>query len=239
MVAMRKIREALRLRALRQSPRLDSLEPRHGQEHGTALPAPDGRGGRGLAVGSGVAGRSAGGAAVPAPAGGWQDAPGPGLDQGKAGTEQWERDAATPVTEIQSSPPRRGLPVHPALRVLPALEGPARSGAAVGPPPRPEDLQPLRRPARQASSPYPERIGIVGVTGTRNGHLACALAEAAHRHGPLHPLLPRLSRPLHDLALAHVDGSCPKLLGRLPRPNSSHRTITEWPPQRSAAQRCP
>jgi len=55
---------------------------------------------------------------------------------------------------------------------------------------------------------------IVGATGTGKSYLACALAQAACRHG-LSARYFRLSRLLDDLVLARADGSYPKLLDRL------------------------
>lgn len=55
---------------------------------------------------------------------------------------------------------------------------------------------------------------IVGATGTGKSYLACALAQAACRHG-LATRYFRLSRLLDDLVLARADGSYPKLLDRL------------------------
>lgn len=55
---------------------------------------------------------------------------------------------------------------------------------------------------------------IVGATGTGKSYLACALAQAACRHG-LSTRYFRLSRLLDDLALARADGSYPKLMERL------------------------
>jgi len=57
---------------------------------------------------------------------------------------------------------------------------------------------------------------ISGATGTGKSYLACALAQAACRHG-LSSRYYRLSRLLDDLALARADGSYPKLLDRLAR----------------------
>jgi DNA replication protein DnaC len=57
---------------------------------------------------------------------------------------------------------------------------------------------------------------IVGATGTGKSYLACALAQAACRHG-LSTRYFRLSRLLDDLALARADGSYPKVLDRLAR----------------------
>jgi len=57
---------------------------------------------------------------------------------------------------------------------------------------------------------------ISGATGTGKTYLACALAQAACRHG-LSARYYRLSRFLDDLALARADGSYPKFLNRLLR----------------------
>lgn len=57
---------------------------------------------------------------------------------------------------------------------------------------------------------------ITGATGTGKTYLACALAQAACRHG-LSARYYRLSRFLDDLTLAKADGSYPKLLNRLLR----------------------
>jgi DNA replication protein DnaC len=57
---------------------------------------------------------------------------------------------------------------------------------------------------------------IIGATGTGKSYLACALAQAACRHG-LSTRYFRLSRLLDDLALARADGSYPKLIDRLAR----------------------
>lgn len=55
---------------------------------------------------------------------------------------------------------------------------------------------------------------IVGPTGAGKTYLACALGQAACRHG-LSARYFRLSRLLGDLALARADGSYPKLLGKI------------------------
>ena len=57
---------------------------------------------------------------------------------------------------------------------------------------------------------------ICGATGTGKTYLACALAQAACRHG-LSTRYYRLSRFLDDLTLAKADGSYPKFLNRLLR----------------------
>ncbi len=57
---------------------------------------------------------------------------------------------------------------------------------------------------------------ITGATGTGKTYLACALAQAACRHG-LSTRYFRLSRFLDELALAKSDGSYPKFLNRLLR----------------------
>ena len=57
---------------------------------------------------------------------------------------------------------------------------------------------------------------ITGATGTGKTYLACALAQAACRHG-LSTRYFRLSRFLDELALAKADGSYPKFLNRLLR----------------------
>lgn len=59
-----------------------------------------------------------------------------------------------------------------------------------------------------------EVVLITGATGTGKTFLACALAQAACRHG-LASRYFRLSRLLQDLALARADGSYPKLMDRL------------------------
>lgn len=57
---------------------------------------------------------------------------------------------------------------------------------------------------------------IVGPTGVGKSYLACALAQAACRHG--HSVrYYRTSRLLHELVLSHADGSFAKLLGSLAR----------------------
>lgn len=59
-------------------------------------------------------------------------------------------------------------------------------------------------------------ILIVGPTGVGKSYLACALGQAACRHG--HSVrYHRTSRLLHDLVLAHADGSFAKVLGSLAR----------------------
>lgn len=55
---------------------------------------------------------------------------------------------------------------------------------------------------------------IVGPTGVGKSYLACALGQAACRHG-LTTRYFRLGRLLHGLALARADGSYPKVLGKL------------------------
>lgn len=55
---------------------------------------------------------------------------------------------------------------------------------------------------------------ITGATGTGKTFLACALAQAACRHG-LPSRYFRVSRLLEDIALARADGSYPKLMDRL------------------------
>ena len=57
---------------------------------------------------------------------------------------------------------------------------------------------------------------ISGATGTGKTYLACALAQAACRHG-LSARYYRLSRFLDELILAKADGSHPKFLNRLLR----------------------
>lgn len=57
---------------------------------------------------------------------------------------------------------------------------------------------------------------ISGATGTGKSYLACALAQAACRHG-LSTRYYRLARLLDELTLAKADGSYPKLLDRLLR----------------------
>ena len=57
---------------------------------------------------------------------------------------------------------------------------------------------------------------ISGATGTGKTYLACALAQAACRHG-LSARYYRLSRFLDELTLAKADGSYPKLMNRLLR----------------------
>lgn len=57
---------------------------------------------------------------------------------------------------------------------------------------------------------------ITGATGTGKSYLACALAQAACRHG-LSTRYYRLSRLLDELTLAKADGSYPKFLDRLLR----------------------
>jgi DNA replication protein DnaC len=57
---------------------------------------------------------------------------------------------------------------------------------------------------------------ITGATGTGKSYLACALAQAACRHG-LSTRYFRLSRLLDELTLAKADGSYPKALDRLLR----------------------
>lgn len=59
---------------------------------------------------------------------------------------------------------------------------------------------------------------IVGATGVGKSYLACALGQAACRHG--HSVrYHRTSRLLHDLVLSHADGSFAKVLGSLARVN--------------------
>jgi DNA replication protein DnaC len=55
---------------------------------------------------------------------------------------------------------------------------------------------------------------ITGATGTGKTYLACALAQAACRHGLSSRYL-RLTRLVDELALARADGSYPKLMDRL------------------------
>lgn len=55
---------------------------------------------------------------------------------------------------------------------------------------------------------------LSGATGTGKTFLACALAQAACRHG-LSSRYFRLARLLEELALARADGSYPKLMNRL------------------------
>jgi len=57
---------------------------------------------------------------------------------------------------------------------------------------------------------------VTGATGTGKSYLACALAQAACRHG-LSTRYYRLSRLLDELILARADGSYPKFLDRLLR----------------------
>ena len=57
---------------------------------------------------------------------------------------------------------------------------------------------------------------ITGATGTGKSYLACALAQAACRHG-LSTRYFRLSRLLDELTIAKADGSYPKFLDRLLR----------------------
>jgi len=57
---------------------------------------------------------------------------------------------------------------------------------------------------------------LLGPTGVGKTYIACALGHAACRHG-LSTRYYRISRLLGDLALAHADGSYPKLLARLSR----------------------
>lgn len=59
-----------------------------------------------------------------------------------------------------------------------------------------------------------EVVLVTGATGTGKTFLACALAQAACRHG-LSTRYFRLSRLLEELALARADGSYPKLMNRL------------------------
>ncbi len=59
-----------------------------------------------------------------------------------------------------------------------------------------------------------EVVLITGATGTGKTFLACALAQAACRHG-LSSRYFRLPRLLEELALARADGSYPKFLDRL------------------------
>jgi DNA replication protein DnaC len=59
-------------------------------------------------------------------------------------------------------------------------------------------------------------ILILGPTGAGKTFLACALAHAACRHDCA-VLYQRTSRLLHQLTLAHADGSYPKLLASLAR----------------------
>lgn len=55
---------------------------------------------------------------------------------------------------------------------------------------------------------------ITGATGTGKSYVACALAQQACRAG-YRALYRRLPRLLHELALAHAEGSYARLLGRL------------------------
>ena len=55
---------------------------------------------------------------------------------------------------------------------------------------------------------------ITGATGTGKTYLACALAQAACRHG-FTTRYTRLSRLLADVAVARGDGSYPRLMNRL------------------------
>jgi DNA replication protein DnaC len=57
---------------------------------------------------------------------------------------------------------------------------------------------------------------IVGATGVGKSYLACALAQAACRHGHSVRYF-RTSRLLHDFVLSHADGSFAKVLGSLAR----------------------
>jgi len=59
-----------------------------------------------------------------------------------------------------------------------------------------------------------EVVLVTGATGTGKTFLACALAQAACRHG-LSSRYFRVSRLLEELALARADGSYPKLMDRL------------------------
>lgn len=59
-----------------------------------------------------------------------------------------------------------------------------------------------------------EVVLVTGATGTGKTFLACALAQAACRHG-LSARYYRLCRLLEALALARADGSYPKLMNRL------------------------
>ena len=70
---------------------------------------------------------------------------------------------------------------------------------------------------RLASSDWIRRhqvVLITGATGTGKTYLACALAQAACRHG-LSCRYIRLTRLIEDMALARADGSYPKLMNRL------------------------
>ncbi len=59
-------------------------------------------------------------------------------------------------------------------------------------------------------------ILIFGATGVGKTFLACALAHAACRHN-FHARYERTSRLLHQITLAHADGSYPQLLDSLAR----------------------
>jgi DNA replication protein DnaC len=59
-----------------------------------------------------------------------------------------------------------------------------------------------------------QTVLIVGATGTGKTYVACALGQSACRHGLTVRYL-RLPRLLHDLGLAHADGSYGKLLASL------------------------
>jgi DNA replication protein DnaC len=59
-------------------------------------------------------------------------------------------------------------------------------------------------------------ILVLGATGVGKTFLACALADAACRHN-FHVRYQRASRLLHQTALAHADGSYPKLLDAFAR----------------------
>ena len=59
-----------------------------------------------------------------------------------------------------------------------------------------------------------QNIIIIGPTGVGKSFLACALANKACREN-ISAFYIRVPRLLHDLALAHADGSYPKLMTRL------------------------
>jgi DNA replication protein DnaC len=68
-------------------------------------------------------------------------------------------------------------------------------------------------------------ILVLGPTGVGKTFLACALAHAACRHN-FHVRYQRTSRLLHQTALAHADGSYPKLLGAFARVQLL--TLDDW-----------